>query len=41
MILAITLALLKFLREEKREGGWQANEEPINRMQPRVSSRST
>jgi predicted PurR-regulated permease PerM len=30
MILAITLALLKFLREEKREGSWHAREEPIH-----------
>jgi predicted PurR-regulated permease PerM len=29
MILAITLALLKFLREEKREATWHAREEPI------------
>jgi len=29
MILAITLALLKFLREEKRAGSWHAHEEPI------------
>jgi len=30
MILAITLALLKFLREEKRAGSWRAREEPIH-----------
>jgi predicted PurR-regulated permease PerM len=30
MILAITLALLKFLREEKRAGSWHAREEPIH-----------
>jgi predicted PurR-regulated permease PerM len=30
MILAITLALLKFLREEKREGSWHAREDPIH-----------
>jgi predicted PurR-regulated permease PerM len=30
MILAITLALLKFLREEKRAGSWDACEEPIH-----------
>ena len=30
MILAITLALLKFLREEKREGSWHAREDPVH-----------
>ena len=30
MILAITLALLKFLREDKRAGSWHAREEPIH-----------
>lgn len=37
LILAVTMALFKFLREEKRAGNWQTRQEPFNAERAEVS----